>query len=248
MTAVVGILCTDGAVIGTDSSMTLHTGAIRTIEQATEKLAVVRGRAIVAGTGSVGHGQRFINLVEQAWDNRHFVDNRDGPPRPPIELCRELCQTVRADFGSTGTPNGTYGALLAAPMRNAPVVCEFDINSLQPTLLTPHYVFCSMGSTQHITDPFLGFMREVFWPTGPPNVQTAIHAATWTLDHAIALNPGGVNGPARIAVLERNGNGYAARQLSDDEIGQHRAWIADAKSSLSSALPVAGGPDVPRVG
>ena len=41
MTAVVGILCSDGIVIGTDSSMTMVAGTFRTIEQSTEKLDVV---------------------------------------------------------------------------------------------------------------------------------------------------------------------------------------------------------------
>ena len=64
MTAVVGILCSDGVVVGTDSSMTMASGTFRTIEQPTEKLDVVDNRAIIAGTGSVGHGQRFRNVIE----------------------------------------------------------------------------------------------------------------------------------------------------------------------------------------
>ena len=69
MTAVVGILCSDGAVIGADSSMTMVAGTFRTIEQPIEKLAVVDNRIIIAGTGSVGHGQRFKNVVDNMWRN-----------------------------------------------------------------------------------------------------------------------------------------------------------------------------------
>ena len=90
-----------------------------------------------------------------------------------------------------------------------------------------------MGSSQPITDPFLALIREVFWEDGPPTIQEAVFAATWALEHAIAVNPGGVNGPPRIAVLENAGKGhYAARVLSDAELDEHRQYIAEAKKTL----------------
>lgn len=46
-------------------------------------------------------------------------------------------------------------------------------------------------------------MREISWSGGPPNVQDATFAVTWALDHAVTCNPGGINAPVRIAVLER---------------------------------------------
>ena len=52
MTAIVGVLCRDGVVIGTDSSATFTYGPQRTIEQPTEKLSIVDQSVIVAGTGA----------------------------------------------------------------------------------------------------------------------------------------------------------------------------------------------------
>jgi hypothetical protein len=54
MTSVVGALCKDGVVVGSDSAATFVAGGMRTIEQPTEKLVVVRDHIIVAGTGQVG--------------------------------------------------------------------------------------------------------------------------------------------------------------------------------------------------
>lgn len=55
MTTVIGVLCSDGVVIGTDSSVTLGVaGRFSTIEQCSEKLDVIADQVIVAGTGAVG--------------------------------------------------------------------------------------------------------------------------------------------------------------------------------------------------
>ena len=235
MTAVVGILCSDGVVVGTDSSMTMVAGTFRTIEQTTEKLAVVDSRAIIAGTGSVGHGQRFRNVVENALHNKQFVAELNGVRQKPVDICRNISNATITDFDQTSTPRDTYSALLAVPVGREGVLCEFS-NGFQPTLYTDQMWFCSMGSTQPITDPFLALMREIFWPTGQPTVQEATLAVTWTLDHAIAVNTGGVNGPARIAVLEPNGHGFRARLLVDDDLNEHRSWIEDAKRQLAEGL------------
>jgi 20S proteasome alpha/beta subunit len=68
MTAIVGILCRDGIVIGTDSSSTLTTAGgpygLRTIESSSKKISIIDERIIVARTGEVGLNQRFCGVVK----------------------------------------------------------------------------------------------------------------------------------------------------------------------------------------
>jgi hypothetical protein len=92
--------------------------------------------------------------------------------------------------------------------------------------------YVSLGSAQTITDPFLGLMRGVFWQSGRPTVKDAVFVVTWAIEHAIEVNPGGVNGPVRIAVLERQGSNFGARVVSDDELEEHRQGIEEAKNRL----------------
>ena len=235
MTAVVGILCSDGVVVGTDSSVTMGFGTFSTIEQPTEKLAVVYNRAIIAGTGNVGHDQRFRNVIENALREKQFVGERNGVIQKPVDICRNISRATILDFRQTLTPLDAYSALLAVPVGQEQVLCEFA-NGFQPTLYTAQMWFGSMGSTQPITDPFLALMREIFWPKAQPTVQEATLAVTWTLDHAIAVNPGGVNGPVRIAVLEPSKNNSPARLLADEDLNEHRSWIQNAKHDLSDRL------------
>jgi len=244
MTAIVGVLCRDGVVIGADSSATFGAGGgIRTIEQPTEKITIVEGRYVVAGTGQVGLGQRFTRIVEVAHQGNLFRGHH-------IDVGRQLAANAIKDFASTEAKQGTFAALVAFPINHAPYLCEFAIADFQPEFKDDRMWYCSLGSGQLITDPFLAFIREVFWAAGVPSVQDGIFAVTWALDHAIAVNPGGVNGPVRIAILERSGGRAAARMLADDELQEHRENIQQAKERLrtfpAAQAPAATAPDIPR--
>jgi hypothetical protein len=191
-----------------------------------EKLCIVGDRVIVAGTGSVGLGQRFCSLVEKAWADRAFG-------KPPIDALKSLSRSAIEDMGQTYLKPGQYGAVVAFPHKRKGYLCEFATADMQPELKTEALWYCSMGSSQAITDPFLGFIREIFWDDGLPNVQDAVFAVAWTLRQAVCLNPGGVNEPIRIAVLEPDQNGdLVARILADDELAQHRQNIEEAKQHL----------------
>lgn len=227
MTAIVGILCKNGVVIGADSSTTfVHGHQFRTIEQPTEKISLIGDHVIVAGTGSVGLDQRFCAIVKAAWDQKLFQ-------RDPIAVGKKLSQDFLRDLQDTFLKPGQYGALVAFPFGHRFHLCEFTLSDFQPELKTEKIWYCSMGSAQMIMDPFLALMREVYWEDSPPDIQDGVFAATWTIEHAIKVNPGGVNKPIRIAVLELGKKGKThARMLEDSELDEHRQNIKEAKEQL----------------
>lgn len=108
-------------------------------------------------------------------------------------------------------------------------------------------------AAQPITDPFLGLIRDVFWHNSPLTVPEAVFAATWTLEHAIKVNPGGVKGPIKMAVLEGADKAQLrASVLDDPELEEHPQDFEAAKDALrrhrESQQPVSesGAPDVPK--
>lgn len=224
MTTVVGVLCQDGVVIGTDSAATFGSGDNRTIEQPTKKIYLV-GDSILAGTGQVGLGQRFRAVLEKT--------RSDGKMKgSPLEGVKTLCREGIADFGSTSAPKGQYAAVVAFPTTKwGPQLCEFAASDFQPELKDERLWWVSLGSAQPITDPFLAFIRRVFWQDGPPSLADAIFAVTWTISHAIDTNPGGVNGPIHIAVMENAGK---PRLLDPTELDQHLQNVAAAEQHLRS--------------
>ena len=66
MTVIIGALCKDGIVVGSDSSATFVAGSLPTIEQPTKKTFVIGDDIIFAGTGQCGLGQR----IERSFTSR----------------------------------------------------------------------------------------------------------------------------------------------------------------------------------
>ena len=243
MTVLVGILCKDGVVIGADSASTFVAGTLRTIEQPTTKIEIISGSIILAGTGAIGMKQRFAHIVEECWAERKFQ-------KDAVTVSTLLSKLARNNFAETQAPRGTFGALLAFPVHKKLSLCEFDLTDFQPELKTPHMWYVSMGGGQPITDPFLGFIRSIFWTDGkPPVCQDGIFAAVWAIQEAIDLNPGGINGPIRIATLTSNEKGEpTARMLEADEIEEHHQNVKGAKAHLRRyrEAPAAPIPEPPR--
>jgi 20S proteasome alpha/beta subunit len=79
VTAIVGIRCKNGVVIGADSSATFGDGGgNRFIEQSTrKKIEIIGESVIVAGTGSVGHMQHFTAVAQKLWNDKSFSGKSD---------------------------------------------------------------------------------------------------------------------------------------------------------------------------
>ena len=227
MTVLIGLRCSDGIVIGADSSATFgpHLNA-RTIEQKVQKVFVVEGKIIIAGTGQVGLGQRFKESVERA-----FKEKKLGGVTG-IQVAKQLSSVGQADFAETQVNKGQYGALVAFPVGTTPHLCELSANDFQPEMKTDDMWFASMGSGQPITDPFLGLMRRVFFKESVPTLREGIFLTAWALSHTIELNPGGINGPSQIATLSTDAGRMVARLLDDDELEEHQNSVDGAEKHL----------------
>jgi hypothetical protein len=222
----VGVLCEDGVVIGADSSATFDNSAFAIMEQPFDKIDILHDKIIVASTGPIGLGQRFCAAVKKEWPT---FQNNAGVRDDPIDVMKRLYNAGAKDFNDTGAPKGQYGALVAFPSNNKAQLVEYPPGDFQPELKSTRLWYASMGSAQHITDTFLAFVRDVYWGGKLPNVYDATFAVVWTLEHAIQINPGGVNRPVKVATLAKRDKAFAARVLEVGELDEHLQNIAEAK-------------------
>jgi hypothetical protein len=105
-----------------------------------------------------------------------------------------------------------------------------------------------MGCGQYITDPFLGLLKRVFFNNSLPNVADATFAATWTLQQAISLNTGGINGPIQLAIIkyDETTREFKAQLLSDSDLQEHNNNVKEAEKYLSKYREIMlGGNGVP---
>lgn len=226
MTVLVGVSCSDGLVIGADSSATFGSRGVRTIEQPVEKVHVISDKIIVAGTGAVGLHQRFREALHEGFSAGDFGKASTS------QIGKALAVRGIKDFQETGLLPGLYGALVGFYAHGEFNLVEYDVENFQPEVKTVDMWFASMGSGQPITDPFLAFLRKLFWSDGPPPLIEGIFAVNWALNHAIEFNTGGIKGPAQIAIIERVENRIEARLLSDNEIQEHNENMRAAEDHL----------------
>jgi hypothetical protein len=232
MTCLVAIRCTDGVVVGADSSTTFTDGHSKIIEQTTsQKIKIVGDRIIIAAGGSAGLAQRFHAVVLRLWNDKALASNTSG-----IEFGKLLSAHGINDFKQTYLAKIDFTALVAFPAGKAPHLCEINGGiGFQPEMkeLTDNW-FVSAGSGQMLADPFLALLRDTLWSDGAPNLAGGIFTVCWALRHACKVNPGGINEPIRIAVLEREKEAFIARMLTDDELTEHMNVVDSATKHMAS--------------
>lgn len=249
MTLIVGVKCKDGIVIGADGAATYGGLGNRTIIQPTRKLTIVNGRVIVGVSGAVGLAQRIVGIIEHLEtdpkEKETFSSQNPSFPRKPCDamvkvreklaphLMQELnvCAQAQAAIGPNVAQSSAIAlTVLAVPIQGNPCLFQFDQQGA-PEAASNDLPFVAIGSGQAIADPFLAFIRRIFWPPGTvPNLGDGIFAVAWTLQHAIKTHPGGVADPVQIATLV-NGK---AKELSREDLQEHYENIGVAENALKN--------------
>jgi 20S proteasome alpha/beta subunit len=220
MTILIGVLCEDGIVIGSDSSATFSSGqVVKTIEQPTTKIFTVGDDLLYAGTGSFGLIQRLGQVI-----TRKKIEFKN---KTELDIGKIISRSVLEDMRETFLNPGQLGAIMA--FSTGPTkfhLIEFDSQNFQPEAKFTDLWFCSMGSGQLITDPFLAFIRKTMFDGKKPKLNEGVFAVYWALAQAIDLNTGGINGPPQIATLSKGTNNrFTAKILTASDLSEHEGLV-----------------------
>ena len=246
MTLIIGIKCSDGVVMGADSAATLGTATgLSTVIQHINKLHILQGHMVMGVSGQVGLAQLYLDQIDGLWKNKKLGINVDLP-----QVQREIRNAIYQDAlpamqaAQVSAPLlgpdrafilANTASLIALPVggpTGRPELVQFN-HIGQAEAATSDLPYVAIGSGQQIADPFLAFLRRVFWPKTLPDLINGILAVTWTLIHVIDVNPGGVSEPIQLAVLEKSkGKELRARELTYQDIEEHRQDANDAEEYL----------------
>lgn len=246
MTLIVGVKCKDGIVVGADGAAAYAALGTNTILQPTKKLTIIDSRIIVGESGAVGLGQRIVGIIEElSKDQTTFSSQSQSSPKKPFQamttvreklhphLIQELqacAQAAPAVGQQIAISSAIALTVLAVPVQGNPCLFLFDQQGATKAA-SDDLPFITIGSGQAIADPFLAFLRRIFWPSGTvPNLGDGIFATLWTLVHAIETHPGGVAKPIQIAVLKGN----KAKFLEEAEYAEHYQNIEAAEGALKN--------------
>ncbi|MHB8142803.1 MAG: Ntn hydrolase family protein [Thermoleophilia bacterium] len=241
MTLIIGIKCADGIVIAADGAATLGNIGSQTLRQPVKKLSILHGKVVVGVSGPVGLGQKIVQGVDDLYgENKLSGKNNCDAMKVFSESLREqirpefeMTQVSSKVLGNTAVNSVLSSTIIALPIKREACLIQFDYqgSSEQATEDLP---FISIGSGEPIADPFLGFIRRIFWKDGIPETNGGIFAALWTLRHAISLHPGGVADPIQIVVLKKDGADWTAKELQASELEEHEEAIQAAEEKLAT--------------
>jgi hypothetical protein len=129
LTVIIGILCEDGVVVGSDSSATSAINpTVKTIETEALKIEILRGNVITATTGAVGLAQRFYDEADRFFE---FIQTPHAPVAamptgfPAGMIPQTPLQQVMARVPAGQTPLAALGAVEIGTMLSERVVANF---------------------------------------------------------------------------------------------------------------------------
>jgi hypothetical protein len=214
------------------------------------KIKLFSDNVIVACTGSIGYAQRLHEHIEAAIKGGVFSNL--VARECTTNISKRFLTDLQGSMAPFNPQNGVgFGALIAANLKDGPLLVEYATNDFQPEIKTEKLFFVSMGSGQMLADPFLAFVSKVLWKSKMPTVDEAKLGVYWVLDHTIKLAPGKVGPPLRLATLRETGGKWTADEQDTQEFAQYveeledhigtfiRAPIEGAKANPPPAVPTA---------
>jgi ATP-dependent protease HslVU (ClpYQ) peptidase subunit len=227
MTLIIGMRCTDGIVMGADGAATLGTVLGQgTVMQSVKKIEKITGKFMIGVSGPVGVGQRIIGQIGQLFNSNKLNNVKSFQAMQIIRqelapiLMPEIKHATEAMQLTAGVSRqwALTQTVLAAPIDGQLRLYCFGCTG-DPEEMTDNIPFVAIGSGQNLADPFLAFIKTIFWKDSVPNRAEGIFATFWSLHHAIRRNTGGVADPKQIVELYRDSQkNIVVKELEPDEL------------------------------
>lgn len=249
MTLLIGILCSDGAVISADRQASHGAMGTVTVGQPVTKITTIGPDLLFGSSGRIGMSQQFEAFLTRMSIENYFRQNDYAIAirrvqdhfRPIVEGAFKTATAAAQVIGSQAAQSDCICAgILSAPFKDGLKVIEVS-PQIAVEYLTPELSFLSMGSGKLTADPFLGFLKTIFWPNRLPSVREGALAAYWTIKLATELRVVGVGMGIDIFTLENTEGNWSARKLEDDETAEHDSLIASCEDALRSVANVIAG-------
>jgi 20S proteasome alpha/beta subunit len=240
VTLIVGIKCSDGVVIGADGAATFGPPfAEHTIQQSVRKLTGIDDQIILGVSGPIAFSQIYNREIEKLSKQQFLKKPETALASIQDAVWRHLekewnaAGTVSKALGQNALSAVLSGAVVAVSILDEPSLFQFN-HQCTFEEATTYLPFVAIGSGQKLADPFLAFLKRIFWPNAPPLLSDGILATLWTLQQAIRTNTGGVSHPIQIMTLSKIANKWAVRELAPGDLEEHEQNISDAEQALAN--------------
>lgn len=241
MTLIVGIKCSNGVVLGAEGHATMGALGRDTIRQSAKKLTILADELVVGVSGPAGTSQLYAGAIADLWSNGVV---RKAKPHDAMVLLQEAlwphcerqlrnAKVSRDTLGQVALESCIANTIVAMPLQNEVRLLHLNEQCL-PEESTADLPFVSIGEGEPIADPFLAFLRSVFWADRLPSLSQGVFSVYWTLKHAIDVNPGGLSKPIQIVSLTGAKGEFRAHELQETELVEHDDAIRAVYDAMRS--------------
>ena len=237
MTLLVGIVCPGGAVIAADKQASHGAMGAITVTQATTKITQVDDGILYASSGPVGLGQQICHIIAsdaKEIHNRNYHSYVTLAQKKIRELLDPAWTTARIAaqaIGNAALADAVCGSLLAARFKDGIKLIEISPQGGWE-FLTDNLPFVCIGSGKQNADPFVRYLRSIFFDQQPPNLNEAVLAAYWTVRASIDAGSPGVGIGIDVFVLDNSDPKSAvARKLEAADLAEAQGFMQEAEDS-----------------
>ncbi len=232
MTIIVGILCSDGTVIASDSMASNNIGLLNFIGIENSKTEIIKD-FIVSCAGDDNLMTVFINFLN-SYSRPSVIQNSDCIAFSISGGFRQYCERLYIDPIKLDTPIQVINnqVFILDPIKQQLIanfykkideqfhaIITFEHNGnhflyyfagFQPpqTLRDNGLWYKIIGSGNLIGMPSIHLIKNILNIKYKPNVEKAIQLAYWTIHHSIEASSGGIGGNIKIIKLQRNDEKY----------------------------------------
>lgn len=221
MTIIIGTLCRDGVVIGSDGMASLNLGMTNFVGLNNLKTRIINNSVIVSSAGRddvTNDFNRYLELNFESIASRY---------EDPVDFAQEICSgfwrkifenyakyppQVAQLLSQTPLPNGQMSiknigisSLLAFYLKDKfYLFCLDENNNFYPQIVTENGLWYRiLGSGFLVGNPSMLLIKKMLNIDATPSVEDAKLLVYWTIAHSIEASSGGIGGKISIAVLKK---------------------------------------------
>ena len=234
MTAVLGVKCSDGVIIGADRQLEQSLPEFGQIQHTGDKIAIFENdNMIIVGAGEQHLIQRFVETT------RSILDKSGYQFEDAISFIQEVYRQIKTVFRDTERDkNGELKlkTLIAFAFNDGHHLYYFD-KKLEYHFITSPPLYKALGNgTAHLT----AFMKQmnIILERGEEtelNLHEGKFHLFWAFNNTLSIAPGSFS-QIDVVTLERKDGQWVVSKLSLNELKENLEYIQEAKDNLASFL------------
>jgi 20S proteasome alpha/beta subunit len=231
MTIAIGLYCSDGLVIATDSAITVATHDGATTEMKAPKIFHLMNDVIFAYSGNFSMAERIRRRLASflpGWLEESATADDLGD-----RICTEF-EKMFSKYVIDPMKGVDCTIMLGIIFNETPELILFS-GGFKPQFYSRDYFYVAHGSGKQFADPFMSFLQNTC-DIKTLKVEHARLLSYWIIDHVIEANTGGVRGPVQLQCFLKRDDDTGHDHLSVDGTDEYENKIRVINERISQIV------------